>query len=174
RVYIVRDKKSLRATEAGKALIDLIKVELVKSPRLTGIWENRLRMIERGSYQASEFAAQIKQMVNEIVLDVLADNQYTKIYSEQVEPEAAKPKAKKRGKSDKGGTPAKPRRKAIRKLEEIVCPACGQGHIIKGRTAYGCSRYREGCKVLLPFDKYDSELTPAKLYAKMKPLYGKD
>lgn len=175
RGYIVREKKSLRATEAGKALIDLIKVELVKSPRLTGIWENRLRMIERGTYQASEFAAQIKQMVNEIVLDVLADNQYTKIYSEQTEPEAPKqPKARKRAKSDKDDKPAKPRRKAIRKLEDIVCPACGQGYIIKGRTAYGCSRYKEGCKALLPFDRYDSELTPAKLYNKMKPLYGKD
>lgn len=72
RGYISREKKSLRATEAGKALISLIKVELIKSPRLTGLWENRLRQIERGTYQASEFAARTKEMVQQIVLDVMS------------------------------------------------------------------------------------------------------
>ncbi len=26
-----------------------------------------------------------------------------------------------------------------------VCPLCGKGHIIKGKTAYGCSEWRNGC-----------------------------
>lgn len=178
RGYIVREKKSLRATDAGKALIDLIKVDLIKSPRLTGIWENRLRCIERGTYQASEFAAQIKEMINDIVIEVLSDNQNTKIYTESAPASAPAAKSARGRKNKSSGTsvsdsPA-PRRKPVRKLEQIVCPACGKGHLIKGHTAYGCSQYKEGCRMLLPFDRYPETLTPAKLFAKIKPLYDKN
>ena len=31
------------------------------------------------------------------------------------------------------------------------CPLCGQGHIIRGKTAYGCSRWKEGCTWRQPF-----------------------
>ncbi len=74
RGYITRKGKSLRATDAGCQLIDLVKEELLKSARLTGIWENRLRMIERGEYPAAEFIAAQKEMINRIVYSVLADN----------------------------------------------------------------------------------------------------
>ena len=33
------------------------------------------------------------------------------------------------------------------------CPLCGKGTIIKGKTAYGCSNWKEGCQYRLPFDK---------------------
>jgi len=26
-----------------------------------------------------------------------------------------------------------------------VCPVCGKGKIIKGKTAYGCSEWKNGC-----------------------------
>ncbi len=32
------------------------------------------------------------------------------------------------------------------------CPVCHEGVIIKGKTAYGCSRWREGCKFRQPFE----------------------
>lgn len=32
------------------------------------------------------------------------------------------------------------------------CPVCGQGTIIRGRTRYGCSRWREGCGYAAPFE----------------------
>ena len=32
------------------------------------------------------------------------------------------------------------------------CPVCGEGHIIKGKTAYGCSRWKEGCTYRKPLD----------------------
>ncbi|MDE7466296.1 MAG: DNA topoisomerase 3 [Muribaculaceae bacterium] len=74
RGYIVKERKSLRATQAGIELIGVIKEELLKSAKLTGIWENRLRQIEGGTYSAPEFIAQLKQMISEITLSVLRDN----------------------------------------------------------------------------------------------------
>ena len=76
-----------------------------------------------------------------------------------------KPKAKAAPAAD---APKIPRRPAIKSLDEIKCPLCGQGHILKGRTAYGCSRYAEGCSMRLPFDQYPDSLTPAQLAAKLK------
>lgn len=95
RAYIRKQGKSLRATEAGIELIGLIKEELLKSAKLTGIWEGRLRAIESGNYSPSEFIAQQKGMINEITLSVLRDPSNRRI-TQVVETE--KPK-KKRGKS---------------------------------------------------------------------------
>lgn len=79
RAYIRKQGKSLRATEAGVELIGLIKEELLKSAKLTGIWEGRLRAIERGEYSAPEFIAQLKGMINEITLAVLRDSSNRRI-----------------------------------------------------------------------------------------------
>lgn len=82
RGYIRKEKKSLRATEAGIELISIIQEELLKSAKLTGIWEGRLRQIERGTYSAKEFIDQLKSMIHEIVLSVLRDNSNRRIGSQ--------------------------------------------------------------------------------------------
>lgn len=92
RAYIRKKGKSLRATDAGIELIGLIKEELLKSAKLTGIWEGRLRAIERGDYNASEFIAQQKRMINEITLSVLRDPSNRRI-TQIVEAEKPKKKA---------------------------------------------------------------------------------
>lgn len=79
RGYIRRQGKSLRATEAGIDLIGIIREELLKSAKLTGIWEGRLRAIERGDYSAPEFIAQLKAMINEITMSVLRDSSNRRI-----------------------------------------------------------------------------------------------
>ncbi len=79
RGYIRRERKSLRATQAGIDLIDLIDDELLKSPKLTGMWERRLREIERQTYSATEFIDGLKQMVNDITIHVMRDNSDRKI-----------------------------------------------------------------------------------------------
>lgn len=79
RGYIRKEKKSLRATQAGIDLIGIIQDELLKSAKLTGIWEGRLRQIERGDYSATEFIDQLKQMIHHIVVTVLKDNSNRKI-----------------------------------------------------------------------------------------------
>ena len=103
RKYIVREKKNIKATEVGINLIHTIISPLLKSAELTGLWEKKLREIERGDFQAQQFLDELKQMTAEVVREV---------------------------KSDKSG---------------MRCPICGKGMIIRGRTRYGCSRWREGC-----------------------------
>lgn len=164
RGYIHRERKSLDATEAGIALIDTIDEELLKSAKLTGLWENKLRRIERGDYSASEFISELKEMVAKIVLDVMSDNSRSKISIQQGAPQKEEKKSKTK-KSSNATEPSerKPRAKAIKTFEEIECPECHTGHIIKGRTAYGCSRFKEGCSMRLPFSEYPDSLTPTKL-----------
>ncbi|MDE7381648.1 MAG: DNA topoisomerase III, partial [Muribaculaceae bacterium] len=79
RGYIRQERKSLRATQEGINLINIINEELLKSAKLTGIWENKLRRIERGEYSAEEFIDELKLMISEITLSVLKDNSMRKI-----------------------------------------------------------------------------------------------
>ncbi|MCM1349403.1 MAG: DNA topoisomerase 3 [Firmicutes bacterium] len=175
RRYIYRDKKSIKATRAGIDLIGLISVDLLKSAKLTGIWENKLRRIERGEYDSRAFIAELKEMIGKIVIDVLSDNSMRKIVTEGTPEPSGRSKSgeAKSPNNNAEEKPRKPRAKAIKTLEQISCPECGRGHLIKGRTAYGCSRYKEGCPLRLPFADYPAELTPAKLNIKLKKSYAK-
>ena len=74
RRYIVKERKSLAPTQTGIELIGLIHEELLKSAELTGIWEKKLREIEQHKYEAAQFVAELKQMVCELVRDVMNDN----------------------------------------------------------------------------------------------------
>lgn len=154
RRYITRERKNIVATQAGKELIALINEELLKSAKLTGLWENKLRRIERGDYSPLDFMNELKAMINQIVLAVLSDNSSRQIVLEE--------EKKPRKKASAESTPRAPR---IKSVEEITCPECGLGHLLKGNTAYGCSRFREGCQLRLPFSDYPETLTPAKLRA---------
>ena len=163
RRYIYRERKNIMASQAGIDLINTIKEKLLKSAELTGIWESKLRQIERGTFSAGEFIGQLKVMINEIVLNVLRDNSQRRIEIQGEEEKPSKQEAK----------PKKPRAPRVTKLEQIVCPKCGQGHIVKGRTAYGCSRFREGCDLRLMFEEYPADLTPGKLNALIKKQFKK-
>lgn len=159
RGYIRRERKSIAATEAGKELIATINEELLKSAKLTGLWEAKLRRIERGTYSASDFIGELKQLISEIVINVLSDNSRRKIEVSQ-DSRGVQPSTEKK---EETGTAPRKRRPAVRRLEDIVCPVCGQGHVIKGHTAYGCSRYASGCTLRLSFEEYPADLTPARL-----------
>ena len=110
RKYIVKQGKSIRATEVGVELIHTIISPLLKSAELTGRWEKKLREIERGEYTAQQFLEELKQMTGEVVKEV---------------------------KTNKAG---------------MLCPVCRKGVIIRGRTRYGCSRWREGCTYAEAFE----------------------
>ena len=73
RNYIRRVRKSLAPTQTGIQLIGLIHEELLKSAELTGIWEKKLRQIERHEYDAATFIAELKQMVTDLVMTVMQD-----------------------------------------------------------------------------------------------------
>lgn len=94
RGYIEKARKSIKATPAGIELISLIQEKLLKSAELTGIWENRLRKIERDEYDAATFIAQIKQMIQEITMSVLNDNSSRRLPEKETE-KKGKPKAEK-------------------------------------------------------------------------------
>lgn len=109
RKYIVKQGKSLRATEVGIELIHTIISPLLKSAELTGRWEKKLREIERGEYTAQQFLDELKTMTSDVVREV---------------------------KTNKAG---------------MLCPVCRKGVVVRGRTRYGCSRWREGCGYAEPF-----------------------
>lgn len=83
RGYIRQERKSIRATQAGIDLISLIREELLKSAKLTGIWESKLRMIERGTYSAPEFINELKLMISEITSAVMHDPSNRRISAEE-------------------------------------------------------------------------------------------
>lgn len=168
RRYIYRQRKSIMASEAGIQLIATINEELLKSAKLTGLWENKLRRIERGSFSAAEFIDELKTLINQVVLNVLSDNTGYHINVDQRSDDTKPAKAADKKTASKAKSEAKPRtprKPRITKVEQISCPVCGQGHLLKGRAAYGCSRFREGCAFRLDFDRLPADITPAKLSA---------
>ena len=170
RHYIKRERKNLIATPTGIELIDLIREELLKSCELTGIWEKKLRDIEHKKYDAAQFIEELKAQIAEIVRDVLSDttNRRVTVLSEQDLKKKMAPKAKTAPKPAPATpktpvaqqppvapqTPAAPQAAPAAPADPLVgqkCPLCGEGHIIKGKTAYGCSRWKEGCTWRQPF-----------------------
>ena len=160
RGYIRLQRKSLEATPTGVALIGLIQEELLKSAELTGIWENKLRQIEHHTYSAQQFMAELKQMVSELVHTVLCDNTNRRVQQAPApsgNTTSGKSSAKQGPSSPENASSspensngeAKPKRKIIRAGSK--CPECGEGKVIKGHTAYGCSRWKEGCNWRKPF-----------------------
>jgi DNA topoisomerase-3 len=121
RDYVRREKKNLIATNTGVELIQIIQEDLLKSAELTGRWEKKLRQVERGEYQAKDFLDELKAMVTEVVFNVKSDNRRH------------------------GETAPK------LSIEGTICPICGKGTLLRGKTAYGCSEWKNGCSYRLPF-----------------------
>lgn len=154
RGYIRRRNKSLEATPTGVELIGVIKEELLKSAELTGQWENKLRRIEHHDYSAQQFIAELKQMVCELVDTVLRDANPRRVTASASAELPARLTAKK-GESTPATATAPPNEKPKRKVIRAgsPCPQCGEGKVLKGKTAYGCSRWKEGCTWRKPFKK---------------------
>lgn len=154
RGYIRRRNKSLEATPTGVELIGVIKEELLKSAELTGQWENKLRRIEHHDYSAQQFIAELKQMVCELVDTVLRDANPRRVTASATAELPAQLTAKK-GENTTAAATAPPNEKPKRKVIRAgsPCPQCGEGKVLKGKTAYGCSRWKEGCTWRKPFKK---------------------
>ena len=158
RNYIRKEKKNLIATPTGVELIQTIHVELLKSAELTGQWENKLRKIEKHTFSAAQFLDELKQMVAEIVKDVLADHSNRRITTLQpsVQPAGKPQQATKETKKKTTRKTAKKKEPKTATPTELVvgapCPLCGKGVIIKGKTAYGCSEWKNGCTYRQPFE----------------------
>ncbi len=133
RKYIEKKKKNLHATPTGVGLIDTIHSDLLKSAELTGQWEHKLRLIEKGEYDVEQFREELKEMVVGLTNDVL---------------------------SDKGKKIVLPgEKKKSTPIDLPPCPKCKEGQILKGKKAYGCSTYKDGCDFVLPFAILGKKLT---------------
>ena len=181
RRYIRKERKSLVATPTGVELIGIIHEELLKSAELTGIWEKKLREIEKKQYDAQTFIAELKQMVTDIINTVRNDHSNRQVAvttEEDLKKKRSSSKStpklsplnsqsstlnspagfqpKKKSATQKVSKKTTEQVKAEHNPDEIIgmpCPVCHEGHIIKGKTAYGCSRWKEGCTYRLPFEQ---------------------
>ncbi|MDH6304786.1 DNA topoisomerase-3 [Parabacteroides sp. PF5-5] len=162
RNYIRKEKKNLFPTQTGKELIGTIHEELLKSAELTGLWEKKLRQIEKGTYEARTFLEELKSMVSQIVINVLSDQTNRTITIEEAIKE--KTETKKENKAPKERKPRKPReKKASAAPLKPICPICKKGDILRGKTAYGCSEYKNGCTFRLDYATYGEGLTDEEL-----------
>ena len=154
RHYIRKERKTLVATPTGIELIDLIHEDVLKSPELTGIWEKKLRDIEHRQYDASMFISELKEQITSIVNQVLADNTNRRVTvvdpEEEQKKKATKKTSTKKKTVDASNTPVSSQRSNAYEVPTI-CPLCGKGTIIKGKTAYGCSEWKNGCTYRKPF-----------------------
>lgn len=151
RKYIIKERKNLKPTITGIQLIDSIRNDLLKSAELTGLWEKKLREIEKGQYEVAAFMQELRQMVTDIVHHVKNDYSGTRI---EIIEDAQKP-----GKA----VAEKNKDKEAEHSKFFTCPRCGKGQMVKGHSAWGCTAYKEGCKTLIPFDFCGKKLSDAQI-----------
>lgn len=116
RKYVEKKKKNLRPTEVGIKLIQLIENPTLKSPRLTGEWEKKMRDIESGTYSSDEFIGGMRSLVKDLVEEVISSNPHK---------------------------------------TKLMCPKCEVGQVVKGKSAFGCTEWVNGCNFQIPFNVKD-------------------
>ena len=146
RKYVKKEGKRLVATQTGIDLIDTIENDLLKSAELTGLWEKKLRQIELGQYDVSLFMDEMKQMVTEVV-DQVKRSPRKEIALAPEEPAVQEKKEK--------AAPTEP--------AETTCPACKKGTLKKGKNAWGCSEWKDGCRFIIPFEFMGKKLSDAQI-----------
>jgi DNA topoisomerase-3 len=153
RKYIEKRKKNIYATQTGMDLIDTIQTELLKSPELTGIWERKLRLIEKGEYAMETFKQELIQMVIDLTAEVkTASYKMITIAPDQpVQKETAKEE-----KPKKEAKPREPKKEIL--VEEQQCPKCKTHKLKKGNTAWGCANFKV-CGFKVPFEIFGRKLT---------------
>ncbi len=151
RNYIIRQRKNILPTNTGIELIETINNELLKSVELTGLWEKKLRLIEKGNYDPHLFLDEMKKMVSELVDEVRKETG-KRISVEQTEQKGQATEA------------VKEKPDAEKLNEKINCPKCKNGVILKGKTAYGCSAYQQGCNFKIPFDVFGKKLSEKQIF----------
>jgi DNA topoisomerase III len=153
RKYIEKRKKNIYATQTGIDLIDTIQTELLKSPELTGIWERKLRLIEKGDYAMGTFKQELIQMVIDLTIEVKTAN-YKMITVAPDQP--VKNEKEKDVTPKKEAKPSAPKKAVV--IEEQQCPKCKSNPLKKGNTAYGCANFKI-CGFKLPFEVFGKKLT---------------
>lgn len=147
RKYIIRNKKQVLPTSTGIQLIDTIQNHLLKSAEMTGLWEKQLKEIEKGTYNAGAFIKNMKVMVDQLVYDVRSEQIRANISHETIT-------------TSKKTTSVKNRPTVI---TDLKCPKCQKGQLLKGKSAFGCSTYKTGCTLKIPFKFMDKKISDKQL-----------
>ncbi|WP_212006135.1 type IA DNA topoisomerase [Chitinophaga sp. HK235] len=149
RKYIDKRKKNIFATQTGIDLIDTIQTELLKSAELTGQWERKLRLIEKGEYTMDTFKEELITMVVDLTKEVKTASYKTiTIAPDAPPPPPEKPKKERKPKAEKKPVD----------LATMQCPKCKEHALLKGNSAYGCSNFKV-CGFKLPFEVNGKKLT---------------
>ena len=173
RKYAFRKRKLIMATDLGIQLIDTIENPLLKSAELTGQWEKKLRLIEQNKYNPSVFIKEMKDMTDAIVTEVKMSKAVSKIDISNIPDRFSKSKYKSKGKSKARPRPrpssssssssssksssssssssSSKSSKSKKDITEHDCPKCKRGRLLKGKSAYGCTSWKSGCRFTLPF-----------------------
>ncbi len=138
RKYIRRERKRVVATQTGIDLIQTIEDDMLKSAELTGQWERKLRQIEQGELEMQQFMVEMKTMVWELIQKVKQSPRKQIALAEEEQ---------------------KSKVKEVKKEAKQACPKCKQGEMLKGKAAWGCSRFKEGCDFVLTFNQFGKKLT---------------
>jgi DNA topoisomerase-3 len=190
RRYVTRQDKALFPTTLGEALIDALPVEALRSAELTGRWEARLARMARGEEKRAAFMADIAEFVRATVkVLATAPTVSTRAPSASVAtaPAASTPQGRSRraARAERSAGGTKPARavgavKPSRAVDDakppvregsgtqasgVPCPRCSVGTLIVGHAAWGCSRWREGCRVVIPYEAHGRRLTEAQARA---------
>lgn len=152
RDYIRKQRKALLPTPLGKELIHIIRDDMLKSVELTGQWERKLRQIESGEYDARQFISDLTQKVTRMVTEVIRDPRTMSALIEEEKSSPSGDKAKKKNRQRRSSSKSDKPDDNI-PHEGGLCPKCHKGHLLRGRTALGCSRYAEGCDYRFPLPK---------------------
>ncbi|GAB3199792.1 DNA topoisomerase-3 [Pontibacter aydingkolensis] len=157
RQYIRKEKKKIIPTQMGIDLIGVIRNQTLKSAEMTGQWERKLRQIEGGEFKAEDFLKELQDFVISLVQEVKYDKATVTLEpaQEEAKPAAAKKKA----------TTATPKKEQTATKGLGYCPACKEGHILKGSKAFGCIRFKEGCRFLIPIEQQGKALTEKQVQA---------
>ncbi|MCF0041759.1 DNA topoisomerase 3 [Dyadobacter fanqingshengii] len=151
RRYIEKKKKNIFATQTGMDLIDTIQNELLKSAELTGNWERKLRLIEKGDYSMETFKQELIQMVVELTNEVKNNRGRAISIAEEAPALVVKEEKEKK--------PVKPKEpKEDIDIESLTCPKCKLQLLKKGKTAYGCSNF-SACGFKIPFEFLGKKLS---------------
>ena len=152
RGYVRKQRKALLPTPLGRELIHIIRDDMLKSVELTGQWERKLRQIESGEYDARQFISDLTQKVTRMVTEVIRDPRTMSALIEEEKSSPSGEKAKKKNRQRRSSSKSDKPDDNI-PHEGGLCPKCHKGHLLRGRTALGCSRYAEGCDYRFPLPK---------------------
>ena len=175
RNYIKREKKRIIPTPTGVELIGLIRNPTLKSAELTGQWEHKLRQIERGELSSEGFLGELSALVREMVQEVKQDGRGRMVTSSSALAVASPPRPPSPGergepstssRTKSSGSPSPPERGLGGEAKGLgYCPVCRTGHVLRGKTAFGCARFREGCTFRLPAEIHGKKLSDPQVKA---------